>query len=322
MEFVLIFNFLTLLLVMGSLVVLSLYRADSVSRDGKLILIGFLFVSLFYISSDLLGLFFDAVWLNVIAGYAEVLQPVLFGFFLFSHIRSVEISRLRKTEEELRRSEQRKDFLNTLLRQDLSSKYRTIQGYLQLFEDIDDLSEEQEEYLEKAVNGGKEVGEILELAKKLEEIEEIERIDEKDIINVLKQVIDDNSKLIEKEGVEIEKKYPKSLGKVKGDHSLKLIFSQILITRIQTFNTDKVKIEAKKQENDDNILIRIKDNGESLPKDLKNMFSGESYTGETTGVGGFRYHMIREIAEHNNAEIEVQDSEQDGSRFNIYLQKP
>ncbi len=320
MEPVLIFDFMTLVLIMVSLLILALNRAESVSREGKLILVGFLFVSLFYIFSNLLEVFYDFVWMDVVADYAEVLQPVLFGFFLFSHIRSVEISRLRKTEKELRRSEERKDLLNTLLRQDLGSKYQTIQGYLQLIEEEIDLPEEHEEYLKKAIKAGGEVDEILELAKKLEEIEEVERIDEKDIINILNQVIDDNSNLFEEEGVEIEKNYPKSLGKVKGDYSLKIIFSQILITRIQTFNTDKVRIEAKEQE-DDNILVRIKNNGDSLPKDLKNIFSGESYTGETTGVGGFRTYMIREIAEHNNVKIEVKDSELEGSRFNIYLQK-
>lgn len=44
-------------------------------------------------------------------------------------------------------------------------------------------------------------------------------------------------------------------------------------------------------------------------------------TRETTGAGGVRYYMLREIVGYNNAKKEVQDSKLGGARFEIYLQK-
>ncbi|KXA89831.1 hypothetical protein AKJ61_02065 [candidate division MSBL1 archaeon SCGC-AAA259B11] len=73
-----------------------------------------------------------------------------------------------------KKAEVRKEFLNTLLRQDLRSKFQTIQGYLQLLDEVD-LPDEHREYLRKAVKAGGEADEILELGRKLEEIGETER---------------------------------------------------------------------------------------------------------------------------------------------------
>ncbi len=215
--------------------------------------------------------------------------------------------------EELKENE----FLHTLLRQDLRSKYWTIQGYHQLLEEEANLPEKKGEYLRRAIRAAQGVDEILSLEKKLDELDETELVGQKNIIKVINQVIDDISDFVDEEGVEIERKFPEKIGKVKGDHSLKIIFSQILLTRIQISECTKVKIEAIGEEN---VLIRIDDDGGTLPDDVKNMFSGEAYTGRTTGVGGVRYYMIKQIAEHNNADINVQDSEYGGARFDIRLQ--
>ena len=230
----------------------------------------------------------------------------------------MDITERKKSEEKLRKSEERKGFLNTLLRQDLRSKYQTIQGFHQLIEG-ENLSKEDREYLRKAIETGREVNEILDLAKELEEIEESGWTTEKDIIKVLKHVTEDISSLVERGGVQIEKNYPEKIPKIKGDYSLKTLFSQILRTRIKSSNCDNIRIDVEEKEEE--ILLRIEDDGKPLPAEIKKMFTGEAYTGETTGVGGVRYYMLKEIAEHNDAIIEVQDLEKGGTRFDVYLQK-
>ncbi|MEF8835225.1 MAG: PAS domain S-box protein, partial [Candidatus Thermoplasmatota archaeon] len=217
-----------------------------------------------------------------------------------------------------RKTEERRNFLNTLLKQDLRSKYQTIQGFLQLIEGKD-LTEEQREYLRKAIETGREANEILGLERQLEEIEEIEWTTEKDIVKVLKHVFADISSLVEREGGQIEKNYPEKIPKVKGDYSLKTLLSQILVTRIQSSNCDNIRIDAKEREED--ILLSIEDDGKQLLEEIKNLFSGDVYTGETTGIGGVRYYMLKEIAEHNDCRIEVKDSDMGGARFDVRLKK-
>ncbi|WGI18014.1 MEDS domain-containing protein [Methanonatronarchaeum sp. AMET-Sl] len=219
---------------------------------------------------------------------------------------------------EQKEAKERKKFLNTLLRQDLGSKTRIIQGHLQLLKKQTDIPIEQKKHLEKAIKTGREADEILGLARKLQEIEKTDWSEEKDIINILNHVVQDISTIAKREKVQIQKTQPDTTTKVKGNYSLNIMFSQILLTRIQTTKPKKIKIDTKEKE--EKILVKIEDDGEPLPKDIANMFSGKPYTGETTGVSGARYYMIRQIADHNHAEIKIQNSELGGARFDIYLQ--
>ncbi|KXA93790.1 hypothetical protein AKJ36_03690, partial [candidate division MSBL1 archaeon SCGC-AAA259I07] len=143
--------------------------------------------------------------------------------------------------------------------------------------------------------------------------------DEKNIVKVLGHVTDNISGLVERKGIEIEENYPEKISKVKGDYSLNTLFTQLLVTRIQLGECNKIRINASEREED--IFLSIEDDGKRLPEDIENIFSGELYTGETTGVGGVRYYMLREIARHNNAEINVKDSEMGGASFDVHLQK-
>ncbi|KXB07050.1 hypothetical protein AKJ52_01025 [candidate division MSBL1 archaeon SCGC-AAA382C18] len=59
----------------------------------------------------------------------------------------------------------------------------------------------------------------------------------------------------EREGVEIEKNYPEKIGKVKGDYSLKTLFSPILKIRIENPTCGKIKIH--KGEENGKILLKF-----------------------------------------------------------------
>jgi len=264
----------------------------------SLIHYGELFVDRIYISILNLSIFF-AIF---------ILVSVLIGMV------NISFKNLKKEKESV---ESRNDFLSTLLVQDFGSKYQAIQGYQYLLKETE-LSKDQEEYLDKAINASKEVKEVLDLAKKLEEIEKKKLIAEKDVLEVLNQALEDIKDAIRKEGVEIKKDY-KKIGKVEGNYSLKLLFSQIILTRVQKSGCDNVKISI--EEGEQKIQVRIEDDGEKLPKNIQNIFMGQPYSGETTGVGGAKYYIIREIAEHNNSSIEVEDSELGGAKFDIILKK-
>lgn len=222
-----------------------------------------------------------------------------------------EITEKKKTEE-------RKTFLNTLLRHDLNSKFQNIHGYLQLLEE-EELSKEYEKYIKRALKSGKEVNEILELANELKELDEIEWISDKNVAKILEHVISDISDLIDNKDIEIEVRYPEDIGVIGSDYSLEKLFLHLLKTRIQSESCSKLKIEVK--DKNDKIIVKIKDDGEKLPPEIKNLFSGKIYIGESSGAGGFRYYMIREIAEHNQANIDVKDSDMGGARFDISLNK-
>lgn len=273
-------------------------------------------ISIFYYKQD----FFDDLYITALNLGISFIFYFIVGV-LVGHV-NVSFKELRSEKEEettaRKKAEERKEFLDTLIRQDLRSKHQMINGYIQLLEEAD-LQDENNKYVRKAKEAGREAEEILELAKKLEKMEESGWMGKKSIVKVMGHVMDNISDLPEKDGVEIEENYPEEIGKVRGDYSLKILFLQILKDRIQTPECDRIKISA--EEEDNRILLKVEDNGKQLLKDIKELFTGERYTGETSGAGGARYYMLGEIAEHNNAEIVVKDSELGGASVEVYLQK-
>ncbi|MFW6196514.1 MAG: PAS domain S-box protein [Thermoplasmatota archaeon] len=219
---------------------------------------------------------------------------------------------------EAKKAEDRKNFLNIMIRQDLGSKYNTIRGYLELLRD-GDLSEKQEEYLEKALESSQEVDEILKLAKELNEIEDSDWITEINIKKVIKHALEDISDLIEKNGVSLEEDYPEKDMKVKINYSFRKLLMYLIKTRIRLSECDIIRVEVE----DAYSLIRviIEDNGSELPKEIKDIFSGRVYDGETTGAGGVLYYMIREIAGYNDTDVWIEKSELGGERFEIEFEK-
>ncbi len=219
---------------------------------------------------------------------------------------------------EAKKAEERKNFLNAMVRQDLGSKYNTIRGYLELMKDSD-LSEEQEGYLEKALESSKEVGEILKLAKELKEMEEVDWSTENNIRKIIKHALEDISEIIEKKEIDVEEDYPVKDLKIMSNYSFRKLLMYLIKTRISIAGCQRIKIRVKEEYG--SIMIIYEDDGKELPIEIKEIFSGRVYEGETTGAGGVLYYMIREIAEYNDAEIDVKKSELGGQKFKINFEK-
>lgn len=216
-----------------------------------------------------------------------------------------------------REARRMEEFLHTLLRQDLRSKNQIITGYLELLDDAD-LTEEDREHLNSARNKAKRELEIIEEIKKLKEIYENETFTEKRIGRVLDNVIEELNEMIE-EDFEVEVNQENQKIGVMGDYSLNRLFIDIITTRIRDYGSKRIRIEMEQL--DGNNLVRIEDDGERLPKEVKDLFTGEIYKGRTTGAVGVRYSIAAMIAKHNHGGIEVKDSELGGASFDVHLRK-
>ncbi|MFW6305142.1 MAG: ATP-binding protein, partial [Candidatus Saliniplasma sp.] len=219
---------------------------------------------------------------------------------------------------ETKKAEERRNFLNTMVRQDLASKFSTIQGYMELM-DEEGLSEEDLSYLESGLEISKDVDEILQLAKDLKEVEQINHPVKYDVVKMIQHAIYDVSHLIEEKDIEVEEKYPEHGPKISVDYSFEKLFVHLLKTRIQLARCDRIRIKVEEKGN--HLCVMIEDNGADLPDEVKDIFSGKMYDGRTSGAGGVLYYMIREIAEHNEADIEVKTPESGWTRFEVYMKR-
>ncbi|MFW5912427.1 MAG: PAS domain S-box protein [Candidatus Hadarchaeota archaeon] len=245
--------------------------------------------------------------------------PVEFSFSSYSAGEKMVVQCNIRDIYERKKAEEREEFLNTLLKQDLRSKCQTIQGYLHLMQETDS-SKKQEEYLEKSIKSGIEAREILELAEELDRIEKREWIVEKDLQKMVDDSIKDLECLTERLEIEIKNSVPDGIGRVLGHYSLKILLKQIIKTRADTATCKKMHITGEREET--RAIIRLEDDGDKLYDEIKDLFSGSSYQGVTTGIGGIRYYIISSIADHNNAEISAGDSQMGGARLEIKLKRP
>lgn len=154
--------------------------------------------------------------------------------------------------------------------------------------------------------------EILQLAK---ELDRTDSITDKDIVKTLSNSIESVSELSDDREVEIRPGISGDSYMVRDDYSLDTLIHQILKMRIIGSSCDEIRVSL--QEEEDGLLMKISDGGDTLPSDVKKIFEGKVYTGDTTGVVGFRYYVVRKIASHNLPEIRVGDSELGGASFEI-----
>ncbi|WGI17940.1 ATP-binding protein [Methanonatronarchaeum sp. AMET-Sl] len=249
-------------------------------------------------------------------------------FFLLSLLISVLIGHLNTTFEQLKSekrsetkkrwsAERRKEFLSTLLRQDLSSKNQTTWGHLQLIT-TEDLPEEKQKHIEEARKTCNEIYETLKLTKKLEKIEENNNTTKIDITNTIKEAIIEINQQTNNKDIKIKQNLPKKPLTGETTQDLKTLIKQIIKTRLHTTKPKNIKITLK--QNKDTNIIEIQDDGKKLHQDIQKLFSGQTYKGNTTGVWGVRYYMINQIAKHINIDIQTKNTENQ-TKFKLKIPK-
>ncbi|OUJ18257.1 Signal transduction histidine kinase containing PAS domain [Methanonatronarchaeum thermophilum] len=240
----------------------------------------------------------------------------LFLFFLLSLLISILIGHLNSTFQKLKvekiseakkrwDAEKRKEFLSTLLRQDLASKNQTVWGHLQLIT-AEELPKEQQEHIKKAKNTCNEIYETLKLTKTLEKIEEKNQTTQIDLTKTIKESIIEINNQKTNQNLNIQKKLPKKPVTGETTEDLKTLIKQIIKTRKQT--TTPKNIEITLNQNQKTNTIELQDDGEKLHKDIQKLFSGQTYKGNTTGVWGVRYYLINQIAQHININIQLENT--------------
>ncbi len=284
-----------------SLLILPVFLTSFFYHEGyKIILPAFLgMTTLFIYYADFFGI------------SSSYILPFIVSSSIFSIVNistSYSGYRILKWEE----SEKRRIFLSLLLRQDIRSKKEEIQGYIDLLERSPDQNYLNE--IKKAVN---EIDDILSLSRILNEVEEKQTFFEKNINKLLREVIE---RYRESSDVnKIKTNFSSKTPYVLGDQNLEDFFSIFLKTRIQKSNSENIKITTKEQNN--YVKIKIMDDGDTLRKELKKIFCGESYLGNTTGQGGATYFIIKEIADKYRAEINVKTNK-NINKFCFYFEKP
>lgn len=221
--------------------------------------------------------------------------------------------------ERQRKAEERKELLYTMLRQDLRSKCQLTSGYLQMLKEAD-IPEEYASYLDKALESSNNELEIIE---KINILRDVENGSNGGVVNLderIKKALEEIRPQVVEKDVEVKTEYHTYKSKVRGGYHVDNLISNLLEARLYDSDCNEIKIFTR-EKNNERILLRIEDDGSRMRNKVKEQISQESYNGETTGIGGLSIYISRKIAEQIDCEIELKESQNGGTCFDVHFSK-
>lgn len=218
-------------------------------------------------------------------------------------------------EIEERRAKEREEFLQSLMRHDLRNKAYISQGYLELLENTE-LTEEQKSYVEKSSKACMESVELIEKVRTLREIGK-ERPWRIKIDPIIDRVVDDLGFQASQRGIDID--YQKCEYEVQGGPLLEKLFYSLVDNALKHSGGTKIKIDGRVQNSE--CIISVEDDGKGVYDDIKDRIFDRSWAGKDERGSGLGLYLCKKIAKSYSGEVEVEDSDLGGAKFNVYLNR-
>lgn len=258
--------------------------------------------------------------LLVIAGALGVLGSMIITLDKKVKERTEELQEanelLKEDIAKRKKAEERGNFLLTLLRHDLKNKQMVLQGYLQILEDSD-LPGSEEEMVDKALKANENSKELLQKVGLLRDIDQEEE-QKVDLSKYVLNAVEKNKMKAEDEGISLKNQIEGC--KVIGGSLLEEMFSNLIENSIKHADCETIKISVK--EKDEDVLVRIEDDGKGVPDDMKDKIFEKNYKGPDSSGTGIGTYLTKQIADTYDGDIEVGNSDMGGARFDVILRKP
>ncbi len=215
-----------------------------------------------------------------------------------------------------KRSEEKEEFLHSLLRHDVKNKAQIARGYLELLQK-EDLPEKTKDYVEKMEKVCEEAVEIIEKVRKLRGIEKETEIGEVELREVVENVIKEHKDQLTEANVELN--CQDHGHKVRGGPLLEELFSNILENAIRHSGCKKIRIHSHEQEGE--CIVTVEDDGCGIPKEDREKIFKKGYRKGEAGNSGLGLYLVKKIAENYRGSVKVRDSELGGARLDVHLKK-
>ncbi len=224
----------------------------------------------------------------------------------------------RHMTEALKRleTEEREEFLHSLLRHDVANKNRVIKGYLDLLKDYD-LPDEVKNLMDKMEQAAEANKELIEKVRKLRKIKEEDEIGKTDLNPMINKSVSKHKNLLQDKGMKID--VDEVEGKVRGGPLLEELFCNLIENSIQHSKCEEIKISTRIEE--DECLVTVEDDVTGIPDEKKDKIFDKGFKDRETAGTGLGLYLVKEIAENYGGNVEVKDSELGGARFEIRLQR-
>jgi len=219
---------------------------------------------------------------------------------------------------EQKRREQELELLNRIVRHDIRNDMMVVLGWAEMLETHVDT--EGEEYLQKILASGEHVVELTEIAR-----DYVETVVSNEDLTVepvpICSVIETELSLREESFPAAEFRLDSPLPEVKvaGNSMLSSVFRNLLNNAVQHNDKDTPLVEVSCEVHDDDVEVRIADNGPGIPDDKKDIVFGKGERGLGSSGTGIGLYLVQTLVTQYGGDIWAEDNEPMGTVFVVKL---
>lgn len=239
---------------------------------------------------------------------------------LDAHSRELA-DKVQKRTAELERSNQMKDLFTDIMRHDLLNYVSVIKGLSEIVSR--DVPEEHRPAIERIRKSAEKLENMIQNAAKLAKIEASEKLEFKecDLCEILEGVISDLKPLLREKHMKVRLEGRRTCP-AKVHQSIEDVFTNLLSNAIK-YSPENTTVTMGVTEEDESWRIYVKDQGEGIPDEYKEVIFDRFMRGGKKGVKGtgLGLTIVKRIVKLHNGRVWVEDNPLGGSIFYVRIPK-
>jgi len=217
----------------------------------------------------------------------------------------VDITIRKRVEKELRELNEVLRLINKIMRHDISNRLLVAHGNIGLMMEKGDYDPERLDAIENALRGS------IALTKRMADLEKLiqgkEVMKEFDLSQIIEQIFKEH---------DIEPSIPRN-ATIMADDALVSVFNNLVSNAIG--HGGATKVEFRIEEIEDHCSIRIYNDGTPIPKGARDMVFDESFSFGDSRGSGLGLFIAKKLIERYGGSIELVDTEDNETLFEIRL---
>lgn len=207
--------------------------------------------------------------------------------------------------------------LNQVMRHDIRNDLQLVQAYAELL--TDHVDEEGAEYLKIVQENTKSAIALTTTARDLAQVmlREGTEIDEISLSQVLAQQVEEVRTGYPNAVVTVADSFPAVT--VQADDMLGSVFRNLLKNAIQHNDKTPPEVEVTAIASEEEVEVRIADNGPGIPDDQKDEIFGKAETGLESPGAGIGLYLVRSLVNTYGGAVWVEDNTPEGAIFVVTL---
>jgi PAS domain S-box-containing protein len=228
-----------------------------------------------------------------------------------------DVTELKTYERTLENQRDNLEVLNQVVRHDIRNNLQIVSVYAEAL--LEHVSEDGEEYASKILEAARDAVEITESSQEVTKVMIQSDVDRSPVRlrSVLEGEIDDVRASHDKALVTVDGVIPRAT--VLADDMLESVFRNLLTNAIKHNDKPIAEVTVSATAADDEVVVRIADNGPGVPDGRKDEIFTEGEAGLETGGTGLGLYLVETLVERYRGDISVEDNEPTGAVFVVRL---